>query len=54
MAGLACGLATAALAGGPPYTYDYENRVPFAWNVDSWPQRQVPVTRPGLAGNPYQ
>jgi uncharacterized membrane protein len=40
---LAAGLATAAMAGGPIYTYDYEDRVPFAWNMASWPNGQVPV-----------
>ena len=40
---LAAGLATAAMAGGPLYTYDYENRIPYAWNMASWPNGQVPV-----------
>jgi uncharacterized membrane protein len=37
------GLATAAFAGGPVYTFDYENRIPYAWNMASWPNGQVPV-----------
>jgi len=40
---LVAGLATAAFAGGPIYTYDYENRIPYAWNMSSWPNGQVPV-----------
>src|SRR4030095_2151245 len=43
IAAFACGLATAALAGGPLYTYDYENRIPFAWQTSSWPNGQVPI-----------
>lgn len=43
IAAFACGLATAALAGGPLYTYDYENRIPFAWQMSSWPNGQVPI-----------
>lgn len=33
---------TAALAGGPIYTYDYANRVPYVWHLDSWPNGAVP------------
>ena len=40
---LATGVATAALAGGPLYTFDYENRTPYAWNMASWPNGKVPV-----------
>src|SRR5262245_51785430 len=40
---LGAGLATAALAGGPLYTFDYENRIPYAWTRASWPDGQVPV-----------
>jgi|GEM_PF-556765 len=40
---LAAGLATAALAGGPLYTYDYANRIPYSWNVASSPNGHVPV-----------
>ena len=36
-------LATAAFAGGPIYTYDPVNRIPYAWNMASWPDGQVPV-----------
>jgi uncharacterized membrane protein len=39
----AAGLATAAFAGGPLYTYDNENRIPYAWNMASWPYGSVPV-----------
>ena len=31
------------LAGGPIYTFDYENRIPYAWDMASWPNGQVPV-----------
>jgi uncharacterized membrane protein len=37
------GLATVAHAGGPIYTFDYQNRIPYAWNMSSWPGGQVPV-----------
>jgi uncharacterized membrane protein len=40
---LIAGLATAVEAGGPLYTYDYENRIPYAWNMASWPDGKVPV-----------
>lgn len=40
---LALGLTTAALAGGPIYTYDYANRIPYAWTLSSWPGGQVPI-----------
>ena len=36
-------LATAALAGGPIYTYDTANRIPYAWDMASWPAGSVPV-----------
>jgi uncharacterized membrane protein len=46
----AAGLATAALAGGPIYTYDYAARTPYKWNPASW-GGQVPVyTDPGPLG----
>lgn len=35
--------ATAALAGGPIYTFDYANRIPYAWKMASWPNGKVPV-----------
>ncbi len=34
---------TAAFAGGPIYTYDNENRVPYAWSMATWPGGAVPV-----------
>ena len=37
------GLATSVFAGGPLYTFDYENRIPFAWDMATWPNGQVPV-----------
>jgi uncharacterized membrane protein len=40
---LTAGVATATFAGGPIYTYDPINRVPYAWNMASWPNGQVPV-----------
>jgi uncharacterized membrane protein len=40
---LTLGVATTAFAGGPLYTFDYENRIPYAWNMDTWPNGQVPV-----------
>jgi len=36
-------IATAAFAGGPLFTYDYENRIPYTWNMTSWPGGAVPV-----------
>jgi uncharacterized membrane protein len=42
-ASLCTGLATAALAGGPLFTFDYENRIPYVWNMAMWPDGQVPV-----------
>jgi hypothetical protein len=35
--------ATAAWAGGPNYTYDYENRIPYVWDLEHWPNGAVPV-----------
>jgi uncharacterized membrane protein len=43
VAALAFALQTAALAGGPIYVYDYVNRVPYAWNMSSWPNGLVPI-----------
>ena len=40
---LLAGVATAANAGGPIYTYDAENRIPYTWNLATWPDGQVPV-----------
>jgi len=40
---LIAGVATAAFAGGPIYTFDPVNRIPYAWNLASWPDGQVPV-----------
>ena len=40
---LLAGVATAANAGGPIYTYDPVNRIPYAWDMASWPNGQVPV-----------
>jgi uncharacterized membrane protein len=40
---LVAGLTTGAFAGGPLYTFDYANRVPYAWNMATWPGGQVPV-----------
>jgi len=40
---LMLGLATAASAGGPIYTFDPFNRVPYAWVMESWPQKEVPI-----------
>lgn len=31
-----------AFAGGPLYTYDYENRIPYAWHMDTWANGAVP------------
>jgi len=36
-------VATAAFAGGPLYTYDYPNRVPYAWRPQTWPGGKVPI-----------
>jgi len=33
---IACAAATVARAGGPIYTYDYANRIPYAWNMANW------------------
>jgi hypothetical protein len=40
---LLAGASTAALAGGPNYTFDYANRVPYAWVPAHWPGGAVPV-----------
>jgi uncharacterized membrane protein len=40
---LTAGFATAALAGGPLYTFDPENRIPYAWRMDTWPDGKVPI-----------
>jgi uncharacterized membrane protein len=40
---LAGAAATSAFAGGPIFTYDTANRVPYAWNMASWPGGAVPV-----------
>lgn len=40
---LLAGVASAAVAGGPLYTYDYANRIPYAWDMAAWPNGQVPV-----------
>jgi len=40
---LALSVGTAAFAGGPLYTYDYVNRVPYTWNLQAWPGGSVPV-----------
>lgn len=43
MAAFACSLATLAAAGGPIYTYDHVNRIPYTWDTASWPNDMVPV-----------
>lgn len=35
--------ATTALAGGPNYTFDYQNRIPYAWHPEHWSGGAVPV-----------
>ena len=40
---LAAALTTAAFAGGPIYTFDYANQIPYAWNMTSWPDNEVPI-----------
>jgi hypothetical protein len=40
---LAAGMGTAALAGGPIYTFDYASRTPYAWTMASWNEGEVPV-----------
>src|SRR5262245_58688634 len=40
---LTAGVATAALAGGPIYTFDTAQRIPYAWNMSSWPDGLIPV-----------
>jgi uncharacterized membrane protein len=40
---LAAGLAGTALAGGPNYTFDPTNRIPYAWTMARWPDGKVPV-----------
>ncbi len=31
-----------AFAGGPIYIFDYENRIPYVWHMDTWPNGAVP------------
>lgn len=40
---VAAGLASAAYAGGPLYTFDAHNRIPYAWDLTRWPDGKVPV-----------
>lgn len=40
---LAAAIATTAFAGGPLYTFDNANRIPYSWNMASWPNGKVPV-----------
>ena len=40
---LSAAAASAAFAGGPLYTYDPVNRIPYAWKMGHWPGSQVPV-----------
>ncbi len=35
--------ATSVFAGGPNYTFDYENRIPYVWHLEHWPGGTVPV-----------
>jgi hypothetical protein len=35
--------ATSAWAGGPNYTFDYANRIPYVWHPENWPGGAVPV-----------
>ncbi len=35
--------ATSAWAGGPNYTFDYANRIPYVWHPENWPGGMVPV-----------
>jgi len=35
--------ATAGWAGGPNYTFDFENRIPYVWHPQNWPNGSVPV-----------
>src|SRR5688572_8789345 len=35
--------ATTVWAGGANYTYDYENRIPYKWELENWPGGAVPV-----------
>ena len=35
--------ATAAVAGGPNYMYDAENKIPYVWKMENWPNGKVPV-----------
>src|SRR5262249_51942557 len=34
--------ATAAFAGGPLYTFDYSNKIPYVWHMDNPPNGAVP------------
>src|SRR5215813_2200801 len=34
--------ATAAFAGGPLYTFDYSNKIPYVWHMDNHPNGAVP------------
>jgi len=43
LAAFAACAATAALAGGPIYTYDPVNRIPYAWTMSSWSDGKVDV-----------
>lgn len=43
LAVLAAVLATAAFAGGPLYTFDPQNRIPYHWNFTRWPNNRVPL-----------
>lgn len=36
-------IAIPAFAGGPNIVYDYANRIPYVWKMDSWPNGAVPV-----------
>ena len=34
---------TTGWAGGPNYTFDYANRIPYVWHPENWPGGAVPV-----------
>jgi uncharacterized membrane protein len=40
---LTAGLATAAFGGGPIFTFDATNRIPYAWNLARWENGEVPI-----------
>ncbi len=40
---LMASVVTAAFAGGPLYTFDPALRIPYAWDMHTWPDGQVPV-----------